>query len=166
MLSALCLYPFKHKLCLHECLQVCEIHSLPPWTESHFPFQPHRCSPAQKLSETHLFGVLRRLYYVVGHCLNHWSLYIELNLQWIPPLFTEVRDFSSAQFSRSVVSDSLRPRGLQHTSPPCPSPTPGACSNSCPPSRWCQPTISSPVVPFSSCPQCFPASGSFPIWRL
>ena len=59
--------------------------------------------------------------------------------------------------------DSLWPRGLQHARPPCPSPTPGACSNSCPSSQWCHPTISSSVVPFSSCPQFFPASGSFPV---
>ena len=67
----------------------------------------------------------------------------------------------SVQFSRSVVSDSLRPHGLQHARPPCPSPTPGAHPNPCPLSRWCHPTISSSVVPFSSCPQSFPASGSF-----
>ena len=70
---------------------------------------------------------------------------------------------SSAQFSRSVVSDSSRPHGLQHARPPCPSPTPGVYSSSCPSSWWCHPTISSSVVPFSSCPQCFPASGSFQI---
>ena len=58
--------------------------------------------------------------------------------------------FSSVQFSCSVLPDSLRPHGLQHTRPPCPSPTPGACSNSCPSSRWCHPTISSSVIPFSS----------------
>ena len=62
------------------------------------------------------------------------------------------------QFSCWVVSDSLWPHGLQHTSLPCPSPTPGTCSNSCPSSRWCHPTISSSVVPFSSCLQSFPAS--------
>ena len=67
------------------------------------------------------------------------------------------------RFSRSVVSSSLRPHGLQHTRPPCPSPTPEACSNSCPLSWWCHPTISSSVVPFSSCLPPFPASGSFPI---
>ena len=67
----------------------------------------------------------------------------------------------SVQFSCSVISDSLRPHGLQHARPPCPSPTPGACSNSCPFSRWCHPTISSSVVSFSSCLQSFPASGSF-----
>ena len=73
----------------------------------------------------------------------------------------------SVQFSHSVVSDSLRPHGLQlqlqHTRLPCPSPTPGACSNSCPSNWWCHTTISSSVVPSSSCLQSFPASGSFPI---
>ena len=68
---------------------------------------------------------------------------------------------SSVQFSHSVVSDSLRPHQPQHTRPPCPSPTPGVHPNPCPLSRWCHPTISSSVVPFSSCPQSFPASGSF-----
>ena len=67
----------------------------------------------------------------------------------------------SEQISRSVVSDSLWPHGLQHARLPCPSPTPGACSNSGPLSRWCHPTISSSVVPFSSHLQSFPASGSF-----
>ena len=70
---------------------------------------------------------------------------------------------SSVQFSRSVVSDSLQPHGLQHARPPCLSPTPGVYSNSCPLSQWCHPTISSSVVPFSSHPQSFPASGSFQI---
>ena len=68
---------------------------------------------------------------------------------------------SSVQFSCSVVSNSLQPRGLQHTRPPCPSPTPGVYSNSCPLSRWCHPTISSSVVPVFSGLQTFPASGSF-----
>ena len=74
--------------------------------------------------------------------------------------------FSSAQFSRSVMSDSLRPHGLQQASLPCPSPTLGAYSNSCPSSRWCHPTISSSIVPFSSCLQSFPASGSFPMTQF
>ena len=69
-------------------------------------------------------------------------------------------------FSLSVVSDSLQPRGLQHVRLPCPSPSLGACSNSCPLSWWCRPTISFSVVPFSSCPQSFPASGSFPVSQL
>jgi len=68
---------------------------------------------------------------------------------------------SSVQFSRSAVSNSLQPHGLQCARPPCPSPTPRACSNSCLLSRWCHPTISSSVIPFSSCLQSFPASGSF-----
>ena len=76
---------------------------------------------------------------------------------------THAYQFSSVQFSRSVVSDSLHPHGLQHARLPCPSPTPRACSNSCPSSQWCPPTISSSVIPFSSCPQSFPASGSFPM---
>ena len=65
--------------------------------------------------------------------------------------------------SCSVVSESLRPHKLQHTRPPCPSPSPRACSNSCPLSQWCNPTISSSVVPFPSHHQSFPASGSFPM---
>ena len=67
----------------------------------------------------------------------------------------------SVQFSHSVVSDSLQPHELQHARPTCPSPTAGVYPNSCLLSRWCHPTISSSVVPFSSCPQSFPASGSF-----
>ena len=69
----------------------------------------------------------------------------------------------SVQFSHSLVSDSLKPHGVQHSRLPCPSPTLGACSNSCSLSRWCYPTISSSVVPFSSCLQSFPASESFQI---
>ena len=73
---------------------------------------------------------------------------------------------SFVQFSRSVTSDPLWPHGLQHTKLPCPSPTPGACSNSCSSSQWCHPIISFSVVPFSSCLQSFPASGSFPMSQL
>ena len=71
-------------------------------------------------------------------------------------------DTQSVQFSCSVMSNSLQPHRMQHVGLPCPSPTLGACSNSCPLSQWCHPNISSSAVPFSSCPQCFPASGSFP----
>ena len=67
------------------------------------------------------------------------------------------------QFSRSVVSDSLWPHELQHARLPCPSPTPRTCSNSCPLSWWCHPTISSSVIPFSFCLHSCPASGSFPV---
>ena len=74
--------------------------------------------------------------------------------------------FSSVQFSRSVVSDSLRPHESQHARLPCPSPTPRVHPNSCPLSQWCHPAISSSVIPFSSCPQSLPASESFPISQL
>ena len=73
---------------------------------------------------------------------------------------------SSVQFSPSVVFNSLRPYESQHTRPPCPSPTPRIYPNPCPSSQWCHPAISSSVVPFSSCPQSFPASGSFPMSQL
>ena len=73
---------------------------------------------------------------------------------------------SSVQFSCSVVSDSLWPHESQHTRPPCPSPTPGVHSDSCPSSQWYHPAISSSVVPFSSCPQTLPASESFPMSQL
>ena len=71
--------------------------------------------------------------------------------------------YISVQFTCSVMSNSLRPHGPQHTRPPCPPPTPGVYPNPCPSRRWCHPTISSSVVPFSSSPQSFPASGSFPV---
>ena len=73
---------------------------------------------------------------------------------------------SSVQLSRSVVSDFLRPHEPQHARPPCPSPTPRVHPNSSPSSRWCHPTFSSSLVPFSSCPQSFPASGSFQMSQL
>ena len=74
--------------------------------------------------------------------------------------------FSSVQFSCSVVSDSLQTHGLQHARPPCPTPTLGVYSNSCPLSQWCHPAISSSVIPFSSCLQSLPVSGSFPMSQL
>ena len=74
--------------------------------------------------------------------------------------------FSSVQFSRSVVSDSLRPHEPQHVRPPCPSPTPRVHPNPCPLSRWWHPAISSSVIPFSSCSQSLPASGSFQMSHL
>ena len=80
---------------------------------------------------------------------------------WTPSV-----QFSSVQFIRSVMSDSLRPHESQHTRPPCPSPPPGVHSDSCPSSQWCNPAISSSVVPFSSCPQSLPASESFPMSQL
>ena len=74
--------------------------------------------------------------------------------------------FQSVQFNCSFASNSLWPHGLQHARPPCPSPTPGVYSNSCPLSQWYHPTILSSVIPFSSCLPSFPASGSFPRSQL
>ena len=89
-----------------------------------------------------------------------WYVFVHLHF-----LFCDISS-ASVQFSHSVVSNSLWPRRLQHTRLPCPSPTPGACSNSCSSSQWCHPTISSSVVRFSSHLQSFPASGSFQISQL
>ena len=92
-------------------------------------------------------------------CSGRWILY-----HWTT--WEVYHKLSSVQFSYSVMSDSLRPHGLQHAMHPCPSPTPGAYSNLCPLSQWCHPTISSSVGPFSSCLQSFPASGSFLMSQL
>ena len=94
----------------------------------------------------------------VGLKLNIKKIRIMLSRPVSPQIRSEI--------SRSVVSDSLWPHESQHTRPPCPSPTPGVHSDSCPPSQWCHPAISSSVVPFSSCPQSFPASESFPMSQL
>ena len=82
-------------------------------------------------------------------------------LEWVAISFS-----NAWKWNRSVVSDSLQPHEPQHTRPPCPSPTPGVHPNPCPSSRWCLPTISSSVIPFSSCPQSLPASGSFKMCQL
>ena len=89
----------------------------------------------------------------------HWQ---SLPLCCSLPSFWKHLQFTFSQFSRSVVSDSLWPHGLWQARPPCPSPTLRVYSNSCSLSRWCHPTISSSVIPFSPCLQSFPASGSFP----
>ena len=86
---------------------------------------------------------------------------MQRNYSFFPPPYDYSKHSGSVQFSHLVVSDSLRPHGLQHFRPPCPSPTPGACSDSCPSSQWCHPTILSSVDPFSSCLQSFPTSGCF-----
>ena len=101
---------------------------------------------------------------IAGGFFTTWAI-----METIDSKFSKLSKFSkfcSVQFSRSVVSDSLRPHGPQHARSPCPSPTPGVYPNSCPLSQWCHPTISSSVVPLSSCPQSFPASASFPVSQL
>ena len=100
----------------------------------------------------------KRLYYSLAAAFIYCIVFINIWLFF--------KSFISVQFSHSVTSDSLRPRELWHARPPCPLPTPGVHPNPCPSSRWCHPTISSSVVPFSSCPQSFPASGYFPMSQL
>ena len=96
--------------------------------------------------------------------LKHISFFKTYRHNWIEAL--SLVDISSVQFSRSVVSDSLRPHGLKYARPPCPLTAPETCSDSCPSSRWCHPTISSSIIPFPSCLLSFPASGSFPMSQL
>ena len=103
------------------------------------------------------------------HCTYWAATLIDLHHLAFPiPAHTihPATGYNSVQFSRSVMSYSLQPNGLQHARLRGPSPTPRACSNSCPSSRWCHPTISSPVISFCSCLQSFPASGSFPMSQL
>ena len=109
------------------------------------------------------------LFFWPGAPMNYWTvvrvdvfvsfLILEENIHSVTVKY-------DVQFSRSVVSDSLRPHESQHARPPCPSWTPRVYPNSCPSSQWCHPAISSSVVPFSFCPQFLPASGSFPISQL
>ena len=99
--------------------------------------------------------------------LLHWQVdSLPLRQLGSPKLLLTLKIFSSVQFSHSVVSDSLQPHEPQHARPPCPSPTTGVYPNLCPLSQWCHQTISSSVVPFSSCLQSFPTSGSFQMSQL
>ena len=116
---------------------------------------PHSSTVAQKIPLMEETGRLQPMGSPrVGH---DWATSLSLStfMHW-----------RSDQISRSVVSYSLRPHESQHARPPGPSPTPGVHSDSCPSSQWCHPAISSSVVPFSSCPQCLPASESFPMSQL
>ena len=101
--------------------------------------------------------------FMAGFAIYHLALWLFTKLSIITKLQFQ---FSSVQFSHSVMSNSLRPHESQHTKPPSPSRTPGVHSNSYPLSRWCHPAISSSVVPFSSCPQSLPASESLPMSQL
>ena len=138
-------------------------HQLPEFTQTHV----HRVGDAIQVS--HLLSSPST---PAPNPSQHQSLF-----QWVNSshevakvlssvIFNNAAVFFSQQLSCSVMSDSLWPHGLQHTRLPCPSPTPGACSNSCPSSQWWHPTISSSVIPFSSCLQSFPASGSFQMSHL
>ena len=96
-----------------------------------------------------------------SHMLQLMTLHAATKI-WLSQITNQYLRFSSVQFSHSVLSDSLRPHGLKHSRPLCPSPTPRVYSNSCPLSWWCHPTISSSVVPFSAYLLSFPASASAP----
>ena len=127
----------------------------------------------RKTSISALLTMLKPLtMWITTNCGKFWTWW-EYQIIWPAPweICMQVKkqhlgldmeqQFSSVQFSCSVESDSLRPHETQHARPPCPSSTPRVHPNTCPLIRWCLPTISSSVVPFSSCPQSFPASGSF-----
>ena len=115
-------------------------------------------------------SLLQRIFSTQGSnpgLLHYRQIFYHLSYQGSPKnlglSINSPLQFSSVQSSHSVMSDSLRPYGLQHFRLPCPSPTPGSYSNSCPSRRFCHPAISSSVVPFSSYLQSFPASESFPV---
>ena len=119
------------------------------------------------MSPVWLFLILpinsKHYFAMAGMKINSITLSICMLSSYLMPLLILTTTLiGSVHFSCSVMSDSQWPHGQQHARLPCPSPTPGACSNSSPLSRWCHPTISSSVVPFSSLLQSFPASGSFP----
>ena len=136
---------------LHTC--TCAIASLCVTVTSQLGQVPH-CSCALKMLGSSGFSFLLLSWGPQTH-----QSYFPL-IMWLRKTPT-ISSLGTVQFSCSVLSDSLQPYRLQHTRPPCPSPTPRICSNSYPLSWWCHPTISSSVVPFSSCLQSFPASGSF-----
>ena len=129
------------------------------------PFSPH---PLQNLLFVGSFIIYALILFLFVFFYLQKSIQVRCpflkDLQWtLADIVCLQSPFTLVQFSHSVVSDSLQLHGLKHTRLPCPSPTPGACPNSCPSSRWCHPTILSSVIPFSSCFQSFPASGSFPM---
>ena len=129
----------------------------------------HNPTLLKVLSETSSLGITRsvrnaesrppQIYWIIGSQVISYAF----DSLWSLTVIYSTRLVKSGQFSCSVVYYSLRPHGLQHARLPCLSLTPGAYSNPCPSSRWCHPTISSSVVPFSSCLQYFPASGTFPV---
>ena len=105
-----------------------------------------------------------KLYLTVCNLFCHFQFKTQVKSQGFTYTVTQDQllcNYSSVQFSHSVMSDSLRPHGLEHARLPCPSPSPKSCSHSCPPSQWCHPTISSSVISFASYLQSIPASGSF-----
>ena len=105
--------------------------------------------------------ILSKSYIETNYCCEIFTNFLMKNVE-----MDDASDFSSVQFSRSVVPDSLQPHGSKHARPPCPSPSPGVHSDSRPSNHWCHPAISPSVIPFSSCTQSLPASGSFPMSQV
>ena len=145
---------------LHSCLTLCNGHL---WTVACQAPLSVGFSRQEYWSGVGCHAFLKGIFQIQG---SNLSLLWLMHCRWIiycwstrEAQFLEI--YISVEFSRSVVSSSLQPHGLQHARLPCPSPTPRASSNPCPSSQWCHPTISISVVPFSSCLQSFPASGSF-----
>ena len=124
-------------------------------------FCPHFCWFPDSLSipllvDASVWSPPLRSRAVLSVCMDTY-----ISISKISPFHKDTSHLDSVQFSHSVMSDSLGPHEPQHARPPCPSPTPRVHPNSCPSSQWCHPTISSSVIPFSSCPKSFPASRSF-----
>ena len=133
--------------CWSLCIPLCQFHTVLKGTE----FELDKVNWTWGYTVTEVPPKCFRVFKVFLYTWSHLSLVAILGVNASPAV-----QFSSVQFSRSVVSASLRPHEPQHARPPCPSPTPGVHPNPCPLSWWCHPTISSSVIPSSSCPQSFP----------
>ena len=140
------------------------------YTTFNFTYSTGPTLAAVSMSKVIWFWIIAFLIYIcssfkawIAFALSRSTCFTKLVRAFILIITDLAHPTCSVQFSPSVMSDSLQPHELKHARPPCPSPTPRVHRNPCPLSRWCHPTISSPVVPFSSCPQSFPASGSFPM---
>ena len=136
----------------------CENHCPKRW-QTYQCCWDHQTSPENEGTQ----GLMAGLTWIriFGHLNTSENFTLSCTFQWL--YGKQLPRYPSVQFSHSVMSNCLPPQGVQNTRLPCPSPTPGAYSNSCPLTQWCHPTISSSVVPFSSCLQLFPASESFPM---
>ena len=143
-----------------------------PWTEEPgrlYPWGSKELDMTEQLIHILMYIPATRkwfFHFPQGEISSDMIFVFELLFIYYYFLVNVIEVFSSVQFSRSVMSDSLRPHESQHARPPCPLPTPGVYLNSHPSSQWCHPTISSSVVPFSSCPQVLLASESFPMSQL
>ena len=160
----LCRWTFRLLLCLGYWKQCCSEHD-----GGHVSFQImvfSRYMPTSGIAGSYGNSPFSFLRTSILFSIVAIPIFIPTNsVEGLPFLHT-LSSIYSVQFSCSIVSHSLRPHESQHARPPCPSPTAGVYSNSCPSSRWCHPAISSSVIPFSSCPQPLPALGSFPMSQL